>query len=178
MFQKCRYLQTLVELGLTDDWQHIIDSTNVRGHVSAAGGKGGWCECSWWVTRRLYEQNPRSLRQGLPIGFTLTGGEASDYTAAEALMAIPSASPKALLAGKGYDDRFRESLLVWGVLPIIPPRSNRKVSKHPNYRRYRDRNRVERMFAKLKQQRRTATRYDKLPSHSPASSTLPQRVFG
>ena len=34
-------LQTLVELGLTDDWQHMIDSTSVRGHVSAAGGKGG-----------------------------------------------------------------------------------------------------------------------------------------
>jgi hypothetical protein len=28
-------------LGLTDDWQHMIDSTSVRGHVSAAGGKGG-----------------------------------------------------------------------------------------------------------------------------------------
>ena len=34
-------LETLVELGLTDDWQHMIDSTSVRGHVSAAGGKGG-----------------------------------------------------------------------------------------------------------------------------------------
>jgi len=32
-------LQTLVDLGLTDDWQHMIDSTTVRGHVSAAGGK-------------------------------------------------------------------------------------------------------------------------------------------
>jgi len=31
----------LVDLGLTDDWQHMIDSTSVRGHVSAAGGKGG-----------------------------------------------------------------------------------------------------------------------------------------
>ena len=34
-------LQTLVNLGLTDDWQHMIDSTTVRGHVSAAGGKKG-----------------------------------------------------------------------------------------------------------------------------------------
>ena len=34
-------LQTLVDLGLTDDRQHMIDSTSVRGHVSAAGGKGG-----------------------------------------------------------------------------------------------------------------------------------------
>lgn len=77
-------------------------------------------------------------------------------------MAIPVATPRALLADKGYDgDRFRESLLIRGILPIIPPRPNRKVPEHPEYRRYRDRNRIERMFNKLKQSRRIATRYDK-----------------
>ena len=34
-------LDTLVELGLTDDWRHMIDSTTVRGHSQAAGAKGG-----------------------------------------------------------------------------------------------------------------------------------------
>ncbi len=34
-------LDTLVELGLTDNWQHMIDSTTVRGHSQAAGAKGG-----------------------------------------------------------------------------------------------------------------------------------------
>lgn len=34
-------LETLVELGLTDDWQHMIDSATVRGHSQAAGAKGG-----------------------------------------------------------------------------------------------------------------------------------------
>jgi transposase len=34
-------LATLVDLGLTDDWQHMIDSTIVRGHSQAAGAKGG-----------------------------------------------------------------------------------------------------------------------------------------
>jgi len=77
-------------------------------------------------------------------------------------MAIAVASPKALLADKGYDgDRFLENLLMRGIIPIIPPRSNRKTPEHPDYRRYKDRNRVERMFAKLKQQRRIATRDDK-----------------
>ena len=51
--------------------------------------------------------------------------------------------------------------LILGILPIIPPRSNRKVPDHPDYRRDKDRNRVERMLGKLKQQRRIATRYDK-----------------
>jgi transposase len=104
----------------------------------------------------------RCENQGLPIGFILTGGEASDYTAAEPLMALPLPTPKGLFADKGYDgDRFRENLLMRGILPIIPPRSNRKAPEHPDYRRYKDRDRVERVFAKLKQQRRITTPYDK-----------------
>jgi hypothetical protein len=70
----------------------------------------------------------RCDNHGLPLGFILTGGEASDYTAAEPLMEIPIAAPIAELAAKGYDgDRFWESLRIRGILPIIPPRSNRKV---------------------------------------------------
>lgn len=89
------------------------------------------------------------------------------------------ASPKALLADKGNDgDRFRESLLVRGILPIIPPRSIRKVSEHSDYRCYRDRNRVERMFCKLEQQRRIATATTRHFSRSRASSTLPQCADG
>ena len=34
-------LETLVELGLTDDWQHMIDSTTIRDHSQAAGAEGG-----------------------------------------------------------------------------------------------------------------------------------------
>lgn len=49
-----------------------------------------------------------------------------------------------------------------GILPILPPCANRKVPEHPDYRRYRNRNRFERMFANLKQQCRIATRYDKM----------------
>ena len=75
---------------------------------------------------------------------------------------IPITMPKALLADKGYDgDRFREELTDPRHPADHPPRSNRKAPEHPDYRRYHDRNRVERMFGKLKQQRRIATRYDK-----------------
>lgn len=34
-------LQTLIDLNLTDDWQHMIDSTVIRGHEPVAGAKGG-----------------------------------------------------------------------------------------------------------------------------------------
>lgn len=56
-------LETLVELGLTDDWQHMIDSTMVRGHSQAAGAKGGLIRRVWSKPRRLYEQNPRPRRR-------------------------------------------------------------------------------------------------------------------
>ena len=48
-------LETLVELGLTDDWQHMIDSTTVRGHSQAAGAKGG-------LIRRLLVDHAAALR--------------------------------------------------------------------------------------------------------------------
>ena len=35
-------METLVELGLTDNWAHMLDSTTVRAHSQAAGGKGGF----------------------------------------------------------------------------------------------------------------------------------------
>ena len=34
-------LAKLVALGLTDDWQLMVDSISVRGHSQAAGLKGG-----------------------------------------------------------------------------------------------------------------------------------------
>ena len=92
-------------------------------------------------------------------------------------MNLPLPTPKGLLADKGYDgDRFRENLLMRGILPVIPPRSNRKEPAHPDYRRYKDRNRVERMFGKLKLQRRICLLYtspsprDGLLSRMPSSA--------
>lgn len=77
-------------------------------------------------------------------------------------MSLPLAKPRMLLADKGYDgDAIRENLLVHGILPIIPPRSNRSQPVSCDYQFYRNRNRIERMFNQLKQFRRIATRYDK-----------------
>ncbi|MFG1463758.1 IS5 family transposase [Xanthobacter sp. DSM 24535] len=104
----------------------------------------------------------RADGQGRPLGFVLTGGEASDYKAVDDLIALPVARPRLMLADKGYDsDDVRVSLLLQGILPVIPPKANRKEAIACDFRAYKDRNRVERMFNKLKQFRRIATRYDK-----------------
>jgi transposase len=92
----------------------------------------------------------------------LTGGEVSDYRAVPALLAMPVAKPRLMLADKGYDgDEVRQSLLMRGVMPVIPPKANRRTPAACDIRQYRDRNRIERMFNRLKQARRIATRYDK-----------------
>ncbi|WP_264873577.1 transposase [Saccharibacter floricola] len=75
---------------------------------------------------------------------------------------MPAAPPRRFLADKGYDsDNIRETLFFQAVLPVIPPRSNRKKSIPYDIHVYRDRNHSERMFNTLKQFRRIATRYDK-----------------
>ena len=75
---------------------------------------------------------------------------------------MPVTKPKAMLADKGYDgDDVRSALLMRGILPVIPPKANRKEPVPCDFRRYRDRNRIERMFNKLKKFRRIAMSYDK-----------------
>lgn len=49
-----------------------------------------------------------------------------------------------------------------GIDVVIPPKRNRKTQRDYDRELYKERNRVERFFAKLKQFRRVATRYDKL----------------
>ena len=75
---------------------------------------------------------------------------------------MPVARPRFMLADKGYDgDGVRAALLMKGILPVIPPKANRRQAIACDFEAYRDRNRIERMFNRLKQFRRIATRYDK-----------------
>ncbi len=69
---------------------------------------------------------------------------------------------EALLADKGYDaDAIREELAKAGVEAVIPAKSNRRIPIPHDREKYRWRNLVERLFSKLKNWRRVATRYDK-----------------
>ncbi|MBB6486709.1 hypothetical protein GGD46_004008 [Rhizobium lusitanum] len=84
-----------------------------------------------------------------------------------------------MLADKGYDaDAIREELLLHGARPVIPSRSTRKRPLPWDYVAYKDRNRIERMFNKLKQFRRIATRYDKTRMRLLASWRWPQPNSG
>jgi transposase len=67
-----------------------------------------------------------------------------------------------LLADRAYDARkLRDWLVARGVEPVIPPNRTRKHPYPWDSEVYRSRNLIERMFCRLKDFRRIATRYDK-----------------
>ena len=68
-----------------------------------------------------------------------------------------------LLADRGYDaDHLRRLLSERGAEAVIPSTRSRRTPIPYDAVAYKDRNRVERMWCRLKDFRRVATRYDKL----------------
>jgi transposase len=93
----------------------------------------------------------------------LTGGEVHDATAAVELSeAIVGC---AVIAGRGYDSNgFRRELERNNNLAVIPGRKNRKEEIVYDREKYKKRGLVERIFGKLKENRRLAVRYEKSDS--------------
>ena len=76
---------------------------------------------------------------------------------------IDGIDAEATIADKGYDaDHLADRITENGAQVVIPPKRNRKVQRPYDAELYKERNRIERFFIKLKQFRRVATRYDKL----------------
>jgi len=89
----------------------------------------------------------------------------ADCTAADALLEqMPAAS--ILLGDKGYDSNaVRRKIESMGAAPNIPPKANRRWKNCFSPVLYRDRNAIERMFGRIKDFRRIATRYDRLAAN-------------
>lgn len=98
---------------------------------------------------------------GNPLGFHLTVGQAHDLEGADAL--IDQIEAEALLGDKAYDaeQRVLERLKAKQCQPVIPPKSNRQEQRAYDQELYKARHLIENFFAKLKQYRAIATRYDK-----------------
>ena len=97
---------------------------------------------------------------GMPLFFTLTAGQESDYSQAKTLIDYHPSTH--IIADRGYDsDEIVSYIESRGVKAIIPPRSNRKVRRSFDRIAYKLRNRIERLFGKIKQHRRLATRFEK-----------------
>ncbi len=84
----------------------------------------------------------------------------------------------ALLADKAFDvDWLRAELNQRGVTAVIPPKANRKQHIPYDKHMYRWRHLVENYFAKLKEFRAIATRYDKTDTSYRANLNLVATVI-
>ena len=113
---------------------------------------------------------------GRPIRFLLTAGQASD--AAHALTLIAGLTAACVIADKAYDAHaILDHIEAIGALPIIPQRScmTRKRAFDPEI--YKQRNIIERAIGRLKQLRRIATRFDRLPENYLANLYLASLSF-
>ena len=91
----------------------------------------------------------------------MTPGQTHDLAGADVL--LPQIAADIVLADKAYDadERVLAPLAAMGKTAVIPPKSNRKIQREYDKELYKSRHLIENFFAKLKQYRAIATRYDK-----------------
>lgn len=94
---------------------------------------------------------------GNPTRFILTGGERPDCE--QVISLFEDQEAEVILADKGYDaDYIVDTVKAIGAQVVIPPKSNRRVAREYDTFLYKERNIIERMYEKLKNFRRVATR--------------------
>jgi transposase len=115
---------------------------------------------------------------GNPTGFALSPGQAHDLEGADAL--LPGLAADTLIADKAFDadERVLKPLAEAGKTAVIPPKGNRKEPRPYDRDLYKARHLIENFFARLKQFRAIATRYDKRAVHSSVPSTSPPASSG
>jgi transposase len=145
------------------EWE-FIDGSIVKAHQHSAGAAGdddqaiGCC-----VAGNATKIHMAVDAYGLPIDFELTGGEVHDCNRApEWIETLPTAQHT--IADKGYDSKeVRKVIGNKGSIPIIPRKSNSLIGNADmDWGLYNYRHLVENLFARIKQFRAIATRYDKL----------------
>jgi transposase len=101
---------------------------------------------------------------GRPLRFILTGGQVHDVVPAPAL--LEGVQGGAVIADKAYDSNaLRQLIANAGMVAVIPSTRSRKAAIPHDATLYKQRNRIERCFNKLKHFRRFATRFDRRAAH-------------
>jgi len=111
----------------------------------------------------------------VPLNVEVTAGQTHDSTCFESVidgikvpqpLGRPRTRPTRVAGDKGYScRRIRQWLADHGMKAVIPSnRSRKRIIRHDKTL-YRERNRIERCFNKLKHFRRLATRYDRRACH-------------
>jgi transposase len=103
--------------------------------------------------------------ENTPIAVDVVAGQRHDAPRLRPMLRSTAARVEGIqqvVGDKGFDGQpQRDACRSVGAEPVIPARSNRVDPEPLDADAYRERNRVERLFAKAKEFRRVATRYDK-----------------
>ena len=144
----------------------FVDSTVVRAHQHAAGGRVrgaravGRSRGGFGTKIHLVAADERTA-----LGVVITPGQSHDAPVFEAVMCeLPDeTAAEVVVADRGYDsDKIRADLKGAGFQAVIPPKRNRKIRLDFDREVYKEREKAERLMSRTKRLRRVATRYDKL----------------
>ena len=114
---------------------------------------------------------------GKAVTLSLTSGQRADITEVNPL--LDEVDPEAIIADNAYDaDSLIKKLEERQITPVILSKKNRRHPRKTSFSFYKKRNIIERFFAKLKQFRGVATRYDKLKATFLAIVQLVATVLG
>lgn len=153
---------------------HFLDGTTIRAHQHSAGARKGENQALGYSRGGFGTKiHLRVEGFGKPFHIISTAGQVHEMTQAVELMRSgavkrighgrPKVRPRHVAGDKGYSyDSFRTWLKKRGITPVIPRKINQKQSRFFDRKRYRMRNLIERVINYLKQNRRLATRYEKL----------------
>jgi transposase len=98
------------------------------------------------------------------IAFRIAPGQAHELPRAVPLLDSLPGVPSWVVADRGYTSHaFREHIWSLGARPAIPAKSNEALLACPDWI-YNNRNVIERLWARLKEWRAVATRYEKTAS--------------
>ena len=98
---------------------------------------------------------------GRAVAFSLAAGQTHELPQAPALLDRLPDTPIWVVGDRGLASHaFRERIWAMGARPAIPPKRSEAPVACPPWI-YRNRNRVERLWARLKEWRAVATRYEK-----------------
>ena len=97
---------------------------------------------------------------GRAVAFRIAPGQAHELPHAVPLLDRLPGVPKWVVGDRGYTShRFREHIWSIGARPSIPPQRHEAPVACPDWI-YANRNQVERLWARLKEWRAIATRYE------------------
>ena len=158
-----------------DDEYLMIDSTAMRVHAHGANPAGGQLAQAMGRSKASLSTKIHLACDalGYPLGFILTGANVSDFDQAQPLLRRYLRPAGHAIMDKGYDsDAIRACVNQLGGVAVIALHPRRSQKPAFDEHAYRERHRIENLFARLKSHRRIATRYEKLHATFAAMVTL------